>query len=230
MLNIMYSPSTTPSLYPLIPSLLPTSHGFSYHQMIQIHPPRTLCYVFSDNRFPALSWVPVSPWLDSKPLSVLKSYPRDYGICKVRQQYRLDPQLVNEWTALERNLIFISLKISSITDCLLPLEWEFFPLPSNYGFQHAHKSLSGTCKAAQKSLDAFGPLMGWASFILSHHCCPTQNGLLPWELLLANAGLPNDAITQLANCELLDFKPDYQRAGVVITRDCKFKEMANLWY
>ena len=51
--------------------------------------------------------------------------------------------------------------------------------------------------------------MGWASFILSHHCRPTQNGLLPWELLLANAGLPNDAITQLVNCELLNFKPDY---------------------
>ena len=193
MLNIMYLPLTTTSLYPLIPSLLPTSQ------------------------------------FNSKPLSVLKSYPRDYGIHKVQQWYRRDAQLVDEWTALERNLIFISLKISSITNCLLSLEWEFFPLPSNYGFQCAHKLLSGTCKAAQKSLDAFGPLMDWASFILSHHCCPTQNGPLPWELLLANAGLPNDAITQL-NCKLLDFKPNYWRAGVVITCDCKFKEMANLWY
>ena len=40
---------------------------------------------FSDNCYPTLAWVPTSPRYDSKLLTVLKNYPRDFGVRQVLQ-------------------------------------------------------------------------------------------------------------------------------------------------
>ena len=71
----------------------------------------------SDNQFPTLAWVPSAPRFNLKLLTVLK---RDFVIHKVSQRYRLDEQLIKEWTKLKNNLTFISSTISCHTDCLFP--------------------------------------------------------------------------------------------------------------
>ena len=180
----------------------------------------------SDNRYPAMAWVPTKPAFDSKPLHVLQKTKREFGVHQLRDKYVLDWQLCKEWNNLEINLIYVASALACRTSLLMPLDSEVFPFPSRYGYRRLHKSHRGAEISAEKSLHAFGPLMGWISLLISHNLRPSQTGPPLWEVILARAGVSGDYITLLRESELLKFDVGYPRAGVIITRDCQFKNSA----
>ena len=51
-----------------------------------------------------------------------------------------------------------------------------------------------------------------------------------WWHLLKEAGVPKVMLTMLSNSEIVNFTSHYQRAGIVMTKDCKFKWMSSLMY
>ena len=126
---------------------------------------------WSDNHFPTLAWVPSCPRFDSKPFTVLKKRNDGYGIHEVNSQYMLGQQVINEWTRLQKNLCFIAETLfNKSIYVLLPLELALFPLPNTYGFQCDHKSPEAARIVGDTSRLAFGPLMGWISYLLTQHC------------------------------------------------------------
>lgn len=181
---------------------------------------------FSNNRYPTLAWVPTNPYFLSKPLSVLRVDVEQVGIQRVGNRYILDKNMVKAWATLENNLHFISEALLKETNYRLPLDTVDFPAPTRYGYQRSHSFRQGAKMAAKKSLHAFGPLIGWVSYLFAQHLGKSPSGAIRWEFLLSNAGVPGDSITDLRESELLIFTPSYRRAGVIITQDCQFKWLA----
>ena len=214
------------------PYPFPPPHDICSMGLAQRNPdPSTTHFTrWSDNRFPTLAWVPSCPRFDSKPFTVLKKRNDGYGIREVNCRYMLGQQVIDEWTTLQKNLRFIAEALFNKSNyARLPSEFALFPLPDKYGFQRDHESREAARIVGDSSRLAFGPLMGWISYLLTQHC-HEKNGVPWWRHLLKQAGVPDDSLTELSNSELFDFSPCYRRAGVVMTQSCQFKWMASLMY
>src|SRR5258707_10950841 len=68
-----------------------------------------------------------------------------------------------------------------------------------------------------RSRDAFFPLVAWCSFVMSslHHQYENLS-LMRWEYYLHEAGMPPDSIQELKQSELVDYSPNYPRAGIFV--------------
>jgi hypothetical protein len=100
-----------------------------------------------------------------------------------------------------------------------------FPTPKDYGYTKTHKTCELAQASALKSRDAFLPLMGWCSFLMSHFHDPiSRSGLniQRWEPLLEKVKFSRDYIQVIKASELVDFSPTYPRSGVFIEHSDKY--------
>jgi hypothetical protein len=94
-----------------------------------------------------------------------------------------------------------------------------FHAPKEYGYAKTHETYELAQASTLKSRDAFLPLMGWCSFLMSHFHDPISRSGLDiqrWEPLLAKAKFSQDYIQIIKASELVDFSPTYPRSGVFI--------------
>lgn len=171
---------------------------------------------WADPRFPVIGWVPVAPRFD-RPLHVLQRHGDSYPIEKTNSGWVIADSMVKRLQLLENNLSYLAATLAAQTDVLIPLEFEDFPRPSAYGYSRPHRTRKGARISAMRSRDAFFPLVAWCSFIMSslHHRLENMS-ITKWEYFLHKAHLPPNSIQEISQSELVDFSPNYPRAGIFV--------------
>ena len=185
-------------------------------------PRETMKTRWADDRYPGLPFVPLFPRFDSEPFCCLKP-PRDvFPIEGSGSSWRLAGATARSFQALEHDLCLIERSLRTTPEATFPLPswWTLFHLPETFGYMAVHKTYDSAQTSALKSRDAFLPLMGWCSFLISHfhEQIPHRSvAILRWEnILTTQAKLSLDYIQVIKASELTDFSVNYQRAGVVI--------------
>jgi hypothetical protein len=171
---------------------------------------------WADPRFPIIGWVPVAPRFD-RPLHVLQRRGDSYPIEKTNSGWVIADSMVKRLQLLENNLSYLAATLAAKADVLIPLESEDFPRPSAYGYSRPHRTRKGARISAMRSRDAFFPLVAWCSFIMSslqqRH---EKMSITKWEYYLYEAHLPPNSIREISQSELVDFSPNYPRAGIFV--------------
>jgi hypothetical protein len=181
-------------------------------------PGDTLNIHWANSRYPGLAFTPVSPRFYSEPFQCLKPPQNVFPIEGSGWSWRLAQATADSFSALERDLSTIegALRATPHASLSLPPSYDLFPLPVTYGYNAMHSSEEAAQASAQKSRDAFLPLMGWCSFLMScFHQHISQGGidLFRWEVVLRQNRLPLDYIQVIKTSELVDFSTDYARVG-----------------
>ena len=203
---------------------------------IDIHLRDTMTVRWADNRYPGFPFIPTAPRFNSEPFRCLKP-PRDvFPIEGSGTSWRLSPATVNSLSALENDLHLIerTLRAAPLAKVKLPSHWGMFRTPRDYGYRKIHETRELAQASALKSRDAFLPLIGWCSFLMSHFHQPVPRSGLDiqrWEPLLQKAKFSLDYIQIIKTSELVDFSPTYRRTGVFIEHSEKdFGDYIDLIY
>jgi hypothetical protein len=171
---------------------------------------------WADPRFPITGWIPLVPRFD-RPLHVLQRHGGSYPIEKTNSGWVIAGNMVERLQLLENNLSFLAATLAAKTDASLPLESEDFPRPSAYGYARPHRTRMGARISAMRSRDAFFPLVAWCSFVMSSlHYRDENMSIMKWEYYLHEARLPFVSIQEIRQSELVDFSPNYPRAGIFV--------------
>ena len=164
------------------------------------------------------------PRYDMPPFDRLACVSKEFPVIQSGHYWVVAPSLANQWELLENNLMFIAsyLQRSTPSSILLPLDFRLVSRPTEYGYKRSHKSKFGAQRAARYSRDAFLPLMAWCTYLISYdHVFITPpnkpDKVLRWEFLLHQSGMNPDSIEELTRSELIDFLPEYPRAGLLLT-------------
>jgi hypothetical protein len=210
--HIYSSPNST-----TIPSIPPSAPFLS-----QAMDPRDASTIrWADRRYPGFPFIPLSPRFDMGPFRCLHP-PRDvFPIKGSGSSWQLAPATAKAFRVLENDLHLITraLRTDSVPMLISPSGHALFPMPRKYRYEAVHDTYEGASASALKSRDAFLPLMGWCSFLISHfhERDPDSNvGVFQWEKLLNQAKFSLDYIQIIKASELADFSVSYPRAGVFI--------------
>lgn len=181
---------------------------------------------WADSRHPFLPYVPLRPRYDRPPLDRLVCVTREFPVHQNEASWFLASTTAKQWERLENNLLYIARYLQHASSKIhLPAEFCLVSRPNEYGYKRGHRSKAEAERAAKASRDAFLPLMAWCSYVLSHdHVTVTARNSskkhLRWELLLYGSAMNADSIEELKSSELVDFSPDYRRAGLLLPHDC----------
>ncbi|KZP13410.1 hypothetical protein FIBSPDRAFT_692578, partial [Athelia psychrophila] len=105
-------------------------------------------------------------------------------------------EIYEGWQDLEVALATITQEILQFSKVTLPLEWEWFPLPSKYNYQCGHLGVEKFKKSIMLARDAFMPLMAICSFAIAM----TQNFRdtnPPWVQRLLDIGVHPSFVQEL---------------------------------
>jgi hypothetical protein len=184
------------------------------------HPRDTMTIRWADPCYPGLPFIPLSPRFDSEPFRCL-SPPR--GVFPIEGSgfsWRLKPATVKSFQALENDLLLVEKALRTWDATLkLPSWWSLFRLPHKYGYNLTHTTYEGAQTSVVKSRDAFLPLMGWCSFLISHfheRLPPPEHHIFCWEKILLQSKFSFDYIQVIKASELTRFSADYPRVGVFL--------------
>lgn len=211
--HIFSSPNS--STIPLIPPQKPISS----EDMRQ--PKECTKTRWADPRYPGFPFIPLRPRFTTEPFDCLRP-PRDqFPIEGSKSAWKLAPATVKCLHIIENDLRLIEkiLRLTVESPITLPSSWERLPLPTSFGYKAKHKTYQEALACAVKSRDAFLPLIGWCSFLMSHFHVQIPNrqiDILRWEQLLSQVKFSPDYIQVIKASELVDFSAKYPRSGVFI--------------
>lgn len=175
---------------------------------------------WADPCYPGLPFIPLSPRFDSELFRCL-SPPR--GVFPIEGSgfsWRLKPATVKSFKALENDLLLVEKALRTWDATLkLPSWWTLFRLPHKYGYNVTHTTYEGAQTSVVESRDAFLPLMGWCSFLISHfhqQLPPPEHHIFCWEKILLQSKFSFDYIQVIKASELARFSADYPRVGVFL--------------
>lgn len=179
---------------------------------------------WAETRHPFLAYIPLSPRYDKPPFDRLRCFGKTFPVIKSMSSWRVAPEIVAQFEALENNLLFVADTLLRAGGALVHLDFSLVSLPTQYGFKREHKFKHGAEKSALNSRNAFLPLMAWCSYTISKlNVVMDAPGnftfVKRWEYALQQAGVNIDAIKELKESELVDFSKDYPRAGIFMDDD-----------
>jgi hypothetical protein len=177
---------------------------------------------WADPCFPGFPFIPLSPRFAFEPFRCLGP-PRDaFPIEGSGMSWRLAQATIKSFQVLENDLCLIEKALrraASEVTLTLPSSWRLFPLPHKFGYSIVHATYADAQASALKSRDAFLPLMGWCSCLISHfheQGPAPESHIFRWEHILFQSKFKLDYIQVLKASDLADFSANYPRAGVFL--------------
>ncbi|KAF7983368.1 hypothetical protein HWV62_22357 [Athelia sp. TMB] len=181
----------------------------------------------SSNKYPFLGFVMVKPRYSHILLQRLNYTFNNLPVSVQNREWVLDGDLVRQWAELECSLIEITNFLFNRFQVMLPVDVDFFPFPSSYGFAHGRPNEVQMRKVAMKARAAFGPLMALCSYMIALTPSFTIENP-PWAASLSDIKgsikIPPAWLTEFCTCSIADFTIGNPRVGVVFTPDCQFLE------
>ena len=141
---------------------------------------------FTDNIYPYIGFVPVSPTLSRMLMCLCNVNPHSsrfpFTSVWCGNRYGGNPELVKEWVNLETKLSFLHRALVQEPAPSPSLEMWDFPRPSTFGYQWLHRSPWAANMCLENSRDTFFPLIATMSFFIFYLNFPAHHGpLLYWK-------------------------------------------------
>lgn len=180
---------------------------------------------YATNRFPYLGFtIPDARYRTTilRPLNYTK---RSIPVIMVGGQYCLPRAVAASWQELELNLRTLAGKLFHRYCPYMPIYWEMFPFPSDYGFDQGRHTEDGMRRAALRARKAFAPLIAMCSYAIA--MSPKFNEPAPdWADYLTKNGAHPRWLEELRRTPIVDFSKDSGRVGCVLRNKppCLFLE------
>ncbi|KZP05288.1 hypothetical protein FIBSPDRAFT_766062, partial [Athelia psychrophila] len=126
---------------------------------------------FFSNAYPWLAFTPTTPRYQGTLLGRLacsKNSLVPKGWVEFRRHtWFMEDRIYEGWQNLEVALAAITQELLHFSGVTLPRDWQWFPLPSKYGYQCGHFGKEKFLKSVLLARDAFVPLMAHCSFAIA---------------------------------------------------------------
>lgn len=140
-------------------------------------------------------------------------------------QYCLPQSVTESWRELELNLRTLASKLFTQYCPLMPVYWENFPFPSNYGSDRGRYMEDGMRWAVMRARKAFTPLMAMCSYAIT--ISPKFNESAPqWADYLAKNGAYPRWLEGLRRTLIVNFSENSGRVDYILRNEpaCLFLE------
>jgi len=131
----------------------------------------TFTLQWASNRFPFLSFTPVSPDFTGPLFGRLAYQYKSFPVIQTNEGWCLDLALRERWFRLEE-CMYATAKHLLTNQGVMNSTFDVYPYPRSFGFAACHPTQGAARRAALKSRDAFVPLMALCSFAISYHIQP----------------------------------------------------------
>lgn len=197
--------------------------GLDAHFSDPLLPTDALRMRFVDNRYPYLGFTMPHARYTSTVLEPLRYAKHTLPICMKGGRYCLDPSLAESWGELEVNLRTVAGKLFARWRPLMPLDYDLFPFPGDYGYAQGRHTEDGMRRAAMRARKAFAPLIALCSFAIA--MTPKFTEAAPaWLEFLGNVGAHPRWLQEFARTPIVDFSRQTGRIGCVVKPNCQFLE------
>ena len=142
----------------------------------------------------------------------------------------MDPKLVIEWVALERNLRAVAYAMLDLCGGILPRFFRFRPFPKRYGYELQYSCPRHAKIIATRSRDAFVPLMAAVTlmFLLLRDRESIVDGFQWRDKVIHKTNIHPQWLTALEDSAVGDLSLE-RIGGIVDEQDCEFKAILRLF-
>jgi hypothetical protein len=172
-------------------------------------------------RYPQIAYTPVDVRFQGRLAGRLASNGPNLPIEQHHDQWTLKDSVKKSWIRLEHVLKWITLTLLHVHKDL-PTDFDFYPIPSRWGYKDTYPGLSQAHRHAKRSRDAFVPLMAMASMAIAMFDADVHGYQPAWVTHLSlQKGFCLDWLDMLRESQVGDLT--IPRVGVV------FKAESNYW-
>lgn len=180
---------------------------------------------YASNRFPYLAFTLPHARYQATILKPLAYTKYTLPIKMIGGQYCLEPKVAESWRELELNLRLLASKLFDRYCPWMPVEFEVFPFPGDYGYDKGRHTEDWMRRGAMRARKAFAPLMAMCSFAIAMTPNFTEEAPAWVEYLSKNGAHPR-WLQELRRTSIVNLAKGIGRVGCVLRPNpaCQFME------